>query len=86
MTYDNKGQIALWKNTSDHEKAPSAKGHFYAHRDIKAGEKIEVALWRNDSDNAKAPVMKGKVSDMRVDDSKPGDDLPPAGDDDFPPF
>ena len=63
MEYDNAGQIALWKNKTDNDKAPAAKGHFFAHRDIKAGEKIEVAMWKNPSDNENAPVMKGKVSD-----------------------
>lgn len=65
MEYDNKGQIALWgKDANAGEKAPSAKGYFFAHRDIKAGEKVEVALWNNDKrENPNAPLMKGKVSD-----------------------
>jgi len=63
MDYDNKGQVALWKNKTDNEKAPNAKGHFFAHRDIKEGEKVDLALWKNVSDNDNAPVMKGKISD-----------------------
>tara|TARA_R100001244_G_C5079852_1_gene113606 strand:- start:243 stop:503 length:261 start_codon:yes stop_codon:yes gene_type:complete len=64
--FDNRGQISLWKNTTDNPKAPSAKGHFFAHRDIKEGEQIEVSLWRNQSDNQNAPVMKGKIQDKYV--------------------
>lgn len=62
--YDNRGQIALWGKKEDAgPNAPAAKGHFFAHRDIKEGEQIEVALWKNESDNPNAPLMKGKVSD-----------------------
>jgi hypothetical protein len=64
MEYDNRGQISLWGKKPDaSENAPVAKGHFFAHRDIKEGEQIEVALWKNDNDNPNAPKMKGKVSD-----------------------
>ena len=81
--YDNKGQIALWKNEDSNDKAPNAKGHFFAHRDIKAGEKIEVALWRNRSDNEKAPMMKGKISDVR---QQQGSQHPDLDDDEDLPF
>ena len=87
MEYDNAGQIALWKNDSDHEKAPQAKGHFFAHRDIKSGEKIEVALWRNQSDNQNAPMMKGKISDGMAassnNASQPAATVPQAQDENF---
>ena len=66
--YDNRGKIALWKNTTDNSSAPVAKGHFYAHRDIKEGEKIDVSLWKESSQNANAPVMKGKIQDKFVKD------------------
>jgi len=61
--FDNKGQIALWKDTGGKTGAPVMKGHFYAHRDIRAGEKIEVALWHNASENPNAPSAKGKIQD-----------------------
>ena len=64
--YDNRGQIALWGKREDASpNAPVAKGHFFAHRDIKEGEKIDVALWLADNPNGNpnAPKMKGKVSD-----------------------
>lgn len=82
--YDNTGQVALWgKKPEDSEKAPDAKGHFYAHRDIKKGEKVQVALWRNESDNPKAPKMKGKVSDAQHQQNNDGY-TPPADDSDIP--
>jgi|TARA_R110001606_G_scaffold393160_2_gene562822 hypothetical protein len=62
--YDNKGQVALWRNEKTNDKAPDFKGHFFAHRDIKAGEKIDAALWNNLTDNDKAPVLKGKTQDV----------------------
>ena len=77
MEYDNKGTVAIWKNTSDNLKAPQARGSFYAHRDIRAGEEIEISLWRNVSDNEKAPTMKGKISDKHGSQSNTA---PPADD------
>jgi hypothetical protein len=56
----------LWKNTSNNQSAPAAKGHFYAHRDIKEGEQIEVSLWKENSQNPNAPVMKGRIQDKFV--------------------
>lgn len=68
--YDNRGKIALWKNLnpSNNRSAPVAKGHFYAHRDIAEGERIDVSLWKESSQNANAPVMKGKIQDKYVKD------------------
>jgi len=65
MTYDNSGQAALWRTNSDNPKAPVYKGNFIAHRDIKAGEKIDMAYWANQSDNPSAPRLKGKVEDPK---------------------
>ena len=66
QSFDNRGQISLWKNETGNLKAPTAKGHFIAHRDIREGEQIEVSLWRNQSDNPNAPVMIGKIQDKFV--------------------
>jgi SET domain-containing protein len=63
MEYDNRGQAALWKSTSDNPKAPALRGTMTAHRDIKEGEEIELAFWRSESDNDRAPVLKGKAKD-----------------------
>jgi len=78
--YDNRGQVSLWKNESDNEKAPVAKGKVVAHRNIREGEEIEIALWRNRSDNPKAPMMKGKISDKR-DTQQPAAPQPDTADD-----
>ncbi len=60
--YDDKGRIALWKG--DRPNGPVLRGEFTAHRDIRAGEKIEVALWKNDKATSdKAPALRGKISD-----------------------
>jgi hypothetical protein len=67
--YDDTGKIALWKHVSptNNSAAPAAKGHFFAHRDIKKGEKIMISLWKEaPSENANAPVMKGKIQDKYV--------------------
>ena len=81
--FDNRGQISLWKNETDNPKAPTAKGHFIAHRDIRSGEQVDVSLWRNQSDNPNAPVMKGKIQDKFVKDGFT--DAPPvAASEDIP--
>ena len=67
--YDDRGKIALWKYISptNNADAPAARGHFFAHRDIKEGEKIMISLWKETSSkNANAPVMKGKIKDKYV--------------------
>lgn len=82
--YDNKGQIALWNNEK-HEKggkAPYLKGSFFAHRDIKAGEKIDIGLWVQESDNPKAPRLKGKIADPYKGDG--GNNLSQPVDDEIP--
>lgn len=61
--FDDRGKVALWSNESDNANAPVAKGHFYAHRDIKEGEKINLDLWNVEKKNDKSPRMTGKVSD-----------------------
>lgn len=63
--YDNRGQVALWKNESDNPKAPVLRGTVIAHRDIREGEEVEVSLWRNESTNPKAPRLKGKIQDRQ---------------------
>tara|TARA_R110002012_G_scaffold122358_2_gene272363 strand:+ start:157 stop:465 length:309 start_codon:yes stop_codon:yes gene_type:complete len=82
--YDDRGKIALWRNTTGNPNAPVAKGHFYAHRDIKEGEKIDVSLWKESSQNANAPVMKGEIQDKFVKDGFA--DAPPAEDNEDIPF
>ena len=88
--YDNNGKVSLWKRDADApEKAPALKGTVYAHRDIKAGEKLDLALWRNDSTNERAPMLTGKISDpfkpenTQAEPQNDGFRQPPAPDNDF---
>jgi len=48
MSFDNKpgsGAIFPNKRAPENPKAPQFKGHAFAHRDLKTGERIELALW-----------------------------------------
>ena len=63
---DKPGTGGVWTNDSTNPNAPVIKGHFFAHRDIKAGEKVELALFNNESTNERAPVYKVKVQDPWV--------------------
>lgn len=60
------GTGGVWNNQSDHPQSPEIDGHFFAHRDIQAGEKISIALYTNASENPQAPVYKVKVKDPWV--------------------
>ena len=60
------GTGGVWNNQSDHPQSPEIDGHFFAHRDIKEGEKISLALFSNASENPQAPVYKVKVKDPWV--------------------
>jgi hypothetical protein len=62
MAYEQKpGDIAVFKERDKrNDKAPDWKGTMVAHRDIRAGEKLEVAFWQK-SDT----MLAGKVSDPR---------------------
>ncbi len=62
MAYEQKpGDVAIFKERDKRsDKAPDWKGTAVAHRDIKAGEKLEVAFWQK-SDT----MLAGKVSDPR---------------------
>jgi len=67
MAYEGKpGRGGVWPNKSDNSQAPVFKGHFLAHRDIKAGERVDLALFQNTSANAQAPAYDVKVQDPWV--------------------
>jgi hypothetical protein len=70
--YKEDGKVALWKNDKYERggKQPYVRGHFTAHRAIKAGEKISIALWVNQSENEKAPNFSGMISDPYKPDEK----------------
>jgi len=90
--YKEDGKVALWKNDKYERggKQPYVRGHFTAHRAIKAGEKINIALWVNQSDNEKAPAMSGMVSDpynpneKQAPKGRPAPAAEPDFDDDLP--
>jgi len=59
------GDAAIFKNDKKgNEKAPDMKGYVIAHRDIKAGEKIELAMWSREGTKG-GWFYSGKISDPR---------------------
>lgn len=63
--FDDSGKIALWTNESANDRAPDYKGHAFAHRDIKKGEKVAVALWGNEPSDRR-PALRGRMEDFRT--------------------
>ena len=64
--FDDKGRISVWAKKEDaSETAPHLSGNFTAHRDIKAGEKIDVSIWKNDKyvKGQNQPWGRGKIRD-----------------------
>ncbi len=56
------GDVCLFENEkAGHENAPDHRGYFVAHRDIKAGEKIQIALWSGRPGSARS--FGGKIGD-----------------------
>lgn len=74
--YDDSGKVALWANASGNERAPKYKGHVFAHRDIKKGEKVALALWENEP-GERRPTFRGKVEDIRQ--QPAAQEAPPPG-------
>ena len=67
--YDDTGKIKLWRfvpKNPETPNPPAATGHFFAHRDIKEGEKIRVSLWKKPPNGPTFPVMTGKIEDKHV--------------------
>jgi uncharacterized protein (DUF736 family) len=66
MAYEPKpGDCSLFKNDKKgNEKAPDFKGYVMAHRDIKAGEKLELAMWSRQGTQG-GYFYSGKISDPR---------------------
>lgn len=62
MAYEQKpGDAAVFKEREKRsDKAPDWKGNLVAHRDIKAGEKLEIAFWQKSE-----TMLAGKISDPR---------------------
>lgn len=80
MAYEPKpGDGSLFKNdkkTADNH--PNATGYIIAHRDIKAGEKLQLAAWTKDG--AKGKFQSLRMSDMR---GQTGEKFGPGSSDDF---
>lgn len=74
MAYEPKpGDVSAFKNDKKgNEKAPDFRGYIIAHRDIKAGEKIELVLWTRNGTTG-GWFYSGKVSDPRMK-AAPADD------------
>jgi len=69
MAYEQKpGDISVFKNTPKDgrelsPRAPNLTGYMIAHRDIRAGEKLEVSLWSRESSNGGNKFLSGQVQD-----------------------
>ena len=63
--YDDTGRIKIFKarNPKNNPKAPIGDGYFVAHRDIRAGERINLAIWKSESTNPGAPLYSGNIQD-----------------------
>lgn len=72
--YESKpGDAVAWpKREDDNPKGPDFKGSIIAHRDVKAGEKLNLALWKKDA--GRGVFLSGKVSDWSI--AKPAADAP----------
>lgn len=67
MAYTPKpGDASLFKaDKNGNDKLPDMRGYIVAHRDIKAGEKIELVMWQRQGKNGGGWFYSGKVSDPR---------------------
>jgi hypothetical protein len=63
MRYKAKpGDVTLFENEkAGHDGAPDHRGYFIAHRDIKAGEKVELVLWSGRPNSPRS--FGGRLSD-----------------------
>jgi len=67
MRYNAKlGVVSLFENEkAGHASAPDHRGYFIAHRDIKAGEKVEFALWAGRPNSPRS--FGGRLTDFQKD-------------------
>ena len=75
IEYDETNLGALWKNKSDHPKAPILKGHINID-----GEVHKISAWKTKSDHPHAPVLQLHKDIPLEEKSKP--DLTVVEDDD----
>lgn len=64
MRYKAKlGEVSIFENEkAGHQRAPDHRGYFIAHRDIKAGEKVELVLWSGRPNSSRS--FQGRLSDQ----------------------
>jgi len=56
------GDVCVFENEkAGHHSAPDYQGYIIAHRDIKAGERIQIALWSGRAGSARS--FGGKITD-----------------------
>ncbi len=56
------GDVCIFENEkAGNERAPDHRGYFVAHRDIKAGERIQIALWSGRPGSSRS--FGGKITD-----------------------
>jgi len=64
MPYQPKpGDVSIFHNESNNERAPTMKGYAIAHRDIRAGEKLDLAVWKQTPKNGGYAYLSGTMSD-----------------------
>lgn len=68
MRYKAKpGDVSLFENEkAGHEGAPDHRGYFIAHRDIKAGEKVELVLWSGRPNRSFGGRLSDGSNDKRI--------------------
>ena len=72
MAYQAKpGDVSIFRNESNNERAPTMKGYAIPHRDIRAGEKLDLAVWKQTPKNGGDAFLSGKISDPYQSDSPP---------------
>ena len=76
------GDVSIFRNESNNERATTMKGYAIAHRDIRAGEKLDLAVWNKTPQNGGDAFLSGKISDpyQQTDSPPPQSD---QGRDDF---
>ena len=76
MSYEPKpGDGSLFQNEKRTEKSPDRTGYVVAHRDIKAGEKLNLAGWIKEG--SKGKFLSIRMSDVRGRDERPDQEEAP---------
>lgn len=76
------GDGTLYENDRKEGRQPDYSGWIIAHRDIKAGEKLNLAGWWKGGLEGRAKFLSLKMSDVRGRDEPVADNARATGDDD----